>query len=89
MDAAALALGYGYPIASAQQKTKIQTQVCAIIGRPSLWVLSLGRSRESTSAVRPRTDLRSGIAIATQIKRKKRRTSIDHHPPTPSCEEGD
>ena len=51
--------GMDSPSASAQQKTKTQTHACAILGRPSLWVLSLGRSRESTSPVRARPDLKS------------------------------
>ncbi|MDD5114644.1 MAG: hypothetical protein PHC94_11565, partial [Methylobacter sp.] len=36
----------------------------AASGSPFLWVLSFGEAKESTSAVGPRTDIKSTIALA-------------------------
>lgn len=55
-------LGHGRPVCEPQQERQISQYACDIIGCPSLWVLTLGQARESTSAVRPKTDLKLGVS---------------------------
>jgi len=57
MDAASPQRDMDIPSADFLPENQSAQYVCAISGRPSLWVLSLGRSRESISAIRPKTDL--------------------------------
>ncbi|OAI07449.1 hypothetical protein A1353_07135 [Methylomonas methanica] len=59
--------GLGSPFRKPSAKALARRSQAAF-GSPFLWILSFGDAKESISAVGPRTDIKTAVALATPFK---------------------